>query len=280
MDCCDANELLIIQKKTLALLESFDAVCRREGLRYFIVGGTLIGALRHRGFIPWDDDADVAMPREDYRRLERILNADPPEGTYWESVSNPKHFPTNHFFGKLCLSETSIEDSHPSEDGTRHHFGIDVFPFDTRPCSFLRQCRQALLSYFYQHLSSLLFGGASGKFRALKKVLRGILQPFFSSAESVAERFAHVAAMGEGEDSSYYISLCGRYGYRRESYPKAWFRSAVRVPFESLMLSAPIEGESMLCQAYGKNWRTPPNPPAVNAHYRVNVKDTEGFSDV
>lgn len=269
----DNQDLAHIQRSTLSLIKAFDGICKREGISYFICGGTLLGAMRHRGFIPWDDDADVAMTREDYRRLERVLISDPPEGTYWESISNPNHFPTNHFCGKLCMSETMIEDNHPPEDGVCNHFGIDVFPFDTRPRSLIRQFKQAVLSYFYQHLSLLLFGGASGKFRVLKKVLRVVLRPFFVSAQTVADRFMRVAGMGEGEDSPCYISLCGRYGYRRESYPKDWFRSSVQVMFEGLTLPAPIEGDAMLCQAYGKNWRMPPKLPLENAHYRVNTEE-------
>lgn len=250
----------------------FDAVCAREKIPYFIAGGTLLGAMRHQGFIPWDDDADLAMRREDYRRLERILLVNPPQGTYWESVSNPKHCPTNHFFGKLCLEMTDISDSKPSKDGACHHFGIDVFPLDVRPYSRLRRLRQAVLSYYYIHLSSLLFGGTSGKHKMLKSVLKFLLKPFYGSMEKVVSKFNAVAALGGVRETDAYVSLCGRYGYNHETFRSVWFERSERVPFDRLMLPAPQGWREMLERTYGKNWRTPPSNPEFNAHYRVTAK--------
>lgn len=258
-----------IQEQTLRLLETFDAVCRREGLRYFIAGGTLLGAIRHGGFIPWDDDADLAMPRDDYRKLERVLISSPPPGTYWESVSNADHFPTNHFFGKLCLSETEIIDSHPSEDGGCHHFGIDVFPLDIRPAARVLRLKQAFLSYFYRHLSSLLFGGTSSRQRVVKRVLKAVLKPFYRTVEDVARKFDGVCALGGAVPTDAYVSLCGRYGYRHETFLVRWFRTSVPVRFGRLTLPAPEGWEPMLEATYGADWRTPPALPQGNVHYRI-----------
>src|SRR5690554_3313505 len=63
-----------IQSKLLQMLKWFDGFCRENNLKYYAVGGTLLGAVRHQGFIPWDDDIDVAMPREDYRELEKLMS--------------------------------------------------------------------------------------------------------------------------------------------------------------------------------------------------------------
>ena len=68
------DELTIrIQKKLIVMLAWFDTFCRENKLKYYAVGGTLLGAVRHHGFIPWDDDVDLAMPRKDYERLSRLM---------------------------------------------------------------------------------------------------------------------------------------------------------------------------------------------------------------
>ena len=59
-----------IQKHSVKILYALDEICRQEGIKYFLAYGTLLGAVRHNGFIPWDDDIDVQMPREDYDRFE------------------------------------------------------------------------------------------------------------------------------------------------------------------------------------------------------------------
>ncbi len=67
----ETNNLRRLQETELELLLEFGRVCEKLGLRYYLTAGTLLGAVRHKGFIPWDDDIDVAMPREDYDRLAR-----------------------------------------------------------------------------------------------------------------------------------------------------------------------------------------------------------------
>lgn len=258
-----------IQRQEARLLAAFDGVCRANGLRYFLCGGTLLGAVRHHGFIPWDDDADVVMLREDYQRLEQILIAGPPEGMYWESVSNPDHFPTNHFFGKLCLADTDIVDATTPAGGVVHHFGLDVYPLDRRPASSLLRLRQRFLSYYYTHLSSLLFGGSSSRYGGLKKVLKALLSPFHRSAAGLADAFRDVASIGERHAHDGLVSLCGGYGYRRETFREEWFADTVEMDFEDMKLPAAVGWREMLLLAYGPDYMTPPPECEHRSHYRV-----------
>lgn len=62
-----------LQLAELNIIKLFMEICRKENLRYFMIGGTMLGAIRHKGFIPWDDDVDIGMPREDYDRLFELL---------------------------------------------------------------------------------------------------------------------------------------------------------------------------------------------------------------
>ena len=70
------NEMTLVQTQqaSLQVLIKFKEICEKEGLRYFLYGGTLIGAIRHKGFIPWDDDLDVLMPRDDYQKFVEYCN--------------------------------------------------------------------------------------------------------------------------------------------------------------------------------------------------------------
>lgn len=258
-----------IQASTLNLLKVFDSICQREKIPYYIMGGTLLGAARHKGFIPWDDDADVALFREDYQRLEKVLIENPPPGTYWESVSNPEHCPSNHFFGKLCMIETDIVDRNAVKGSVSHHFGIDVFPLDVRPKGFLRRQKQRFLSYYYNHLSPLLFGGSSRNYALVKFVFRLLLSPFYKSVSDVAFRFLQVANCGGPKDLGYRVSLCGRYGYAHESYLSEWFTQMIELEFEDMVLSAPIGWRQVLENTYGKDWIIPKKDHSKHQHYCV-----------
>lgn len=78
-------ELRSCQLKQLEILKIFDRICKKHNLRYWIEGGTLLGAVRHKGFIPWDDDLDVAMPSEDYKKLDQIIQSELPDHLFWQT---------------------------------------------------------------------------------------------------------------------------------------------------------------------------------------------------
>lgn len=107
-------DIRAIQLRELEILKAFDAICEARGLRYFLVGGTLIGAMRHNGFIPWDDDIDIGMPPDDYKRLEELGSSIWPD-----KFSYIPEDSTGTWLGcaKVCDGE----------------YSIDIFPFESKP---------------------------------------------------------------------------------------------------------------------------------------------------
>lgn len=268
MSMIDADEIRQIQRSLLELLEKFDAFCVANSVRYFLCGGALLGAVRHKGFIPWDDDIDVVMLREDFRRLEVAAIANPPPGTFWMGQKSETHAQPNVFWGKFCASGTNIVDAQCHGD-MPHCFGIDVFPLDEMPKSGWKRLRQRFLAYFYEHLSPLVFGGASLRHAAIKKVLRFFLRPFFRDAKAVANRFLEVAAMGDGDNTGKLVSLCGRYGYARERFDRQWFGEPETIEFEGMAVPVAKGRIQMLEMAYGKDWRVPKRDHGSASHYKL-----------
>ena len=117
-----------LQGELLKLLLRFDAFCKERGLRYSLDSGTLLGAVRHKGFIPWNDDVDVDMPRPDYERL-MAFEKELPEGLHLVNANN-SIFP--YGFCKLCTDEIRAQE--PSYDGVMvETLWIDIFPIDGVP---------------------------------------------------------------------------------------------------------------------------------------------------
>ncbi|MCC8070689.1 MAG: LicD family protein [Bacteroidales bacterium] len=130
-----------LQLKILAILKALDKVCQEHNLRYCLVGGTLLGAVRHRGFIPWDDDLDISMPRPDYEQLIAHANEWLPAPYELVCAENDPLYPLP--FAKIQdASTTLIERRH------LHYLGgvyIDVFPYDAYPTNLIArwwQCAQ------------------------------------------------------------------------------------------------------------------------------------------
>ena len=116
-----------IQKKLLDMLVWFDGFCRANNLRYYALGGTLLGACRHQGFIPWDDDVDVGMPRPDYERLAELMGSEIHDGYVLETENSPDP-KFCYFFSKLYDTSTTLQEDVAT--GLKRGLFLDVFPLD------------------------------------------------------------------------------------------------------------------------------------------------------
>ena len=143
-------DLKLLHSRMLDILSAVDKVCRKYNLRYYLIAGTMLGAVRHKGFIPWDDDADICMPHSDYNKLIAHSKEWLPERYELICAENDKDYPQP--FAKIQDSHTTIiEHAHLRYLGGAY---IDVFPLDGMPDGKLAQ----RWHYFkYKHLCKLLY---------------------------------------------------------------------------------------------------------------------------
>ena len=121
-------DLKTLQNIELEILDEFIRVCEKNQLTYFLIGGSCIGAVRHHGFIPWDDDIDVGMPREDYEKLVEIA----------ADELNPEYFFQNYhsekncglIFGKIRKNNTILSENYSYHIHMHQGVWIDIFPYD------------------------------------------------------------------------------------------------------------------------------------------------------
>jgi lipopolysaccharide cholinephosphotransferase len=127
MNAINDLSLKKIQKAELYLLLEFDKVCREQGFTYFLDSGTALGAIRHGGFIPWDDDIDVGMPRKDYDRFMEIGQSYLPDNIFLQNRRTEKNY--SRYAAKLRLKGTIFPET---DSALYEHNGIfiDIFPFD------------------------------------------------------------------------------------------------------------------------------------------------------
>ncbi len=128
MNSADLRKLQLVETE---ILKKFDAFCKEHGLKYSLYAGTALGAVRHGGFIPWDDDIDVCMTREDYDKFLKIYRENPIEGFYLQGTDDPNYEHIN--FSKLRKNGTKFGTEKDVQ--LYDHVGIflDIFPFDKIP---------------------------------------------------------------------------------------------------------------------------------------------------
>lgn len=115
----------------LDMLTEFDAICKKHQLRYWLDSGTLLGAVRHQGFIPWDDDIDLSMPIEDYNKFLAVANSELSNEIFLQTSQTDKSFKFDYI--KLRSNKASIVEFHEKDKHIKYHQGVfvDIFPMLT-----------------------------------------------------------------------------------------------------------------------------------------------------
>lgn len=251
------------QDMSFEVLLEFDRVCRELGLRYYLTAGTLLGAVRHKGFIPWDDDIDVAMPREDYDKLARLApGAVSPEYVYQEYRTEP-NFP--YYFAKLRKRGTRVEEPILRAIEMEQGYYIDIFPLDRcpngdGPATLLFKGVELLDCAVLARVSSEFVCGYQKLYmRFLWNVLRRLPNGWlFALREGLRKLLG-----GSGQ------RLCtvgGHHGYPRETYRAEWFEESVELEFEGHRFPAPAGWDALLKNMYG-DYMTPPPPEERQGHF-------------
>ncbi len=259
--------LLRLQAVQIEILDEFKKVCEQHHLRYYLFFGTLLGAVRHEGFIPWDDDVDVTMPREDYDRFIRIAKNELPDWLYLESAEMMEDCSLR--YAKIRKKNTlylmnPISYNRRPENKRPLGIFIDVFPLDAiggqslgRVKSKLKLC--GLLS---GHLYHCRLNDAGVQNSSIKsKLLNAILRLF---TVKQLKRFTRQLMVGKGDR---YAILSG--GYRPEHlvYPQKCFEPAVQLTFGESSYAAPKEYDSVLRILYGDDYmELPPEEKRITHH--------------
>lgn len=259
--------LRALQLRETELLDEFVRICDRHGLRYCIIAGTLLGAVRHGGFIPWDDDIDVAMPREDYDRFAELCRQELDDRFFYQSSdTDPHYFLT---YAKLRRNDTFVYEERFRESQFHKGVFLDIFPLDFCPrpglvCHFLFNVL-AVMNYRGQIDSGepyVPYEELIGKFGYT--VLR-----LFSPRGLVRLRRLLVRLSARLSSGQYIASYSGAYGYYRDVYPSERYLRTEQVEFEGRTCAAPSCREEVLAQIFGGDYMELPPPEKRTFHIDI-----------
>lgn len=246
----------------LEMLRSFVQVCESLDLKYYVLYGTLLGAVRHHGFIPWDDDIDIGMMRKDYECFIKKAPQYLPDYYFVQCLASDKEYTMN--MAKLRDSRTTFIETSVKGFNINHGVYIDILPLDFYPKGKM----EAKIFEFKKRLYSqavrseyLLQTSANAGQKVIAKVAHFMMKSGKNAAQKLSKLFQ------EQHPSNYMISNCGPWGNKKEIMPYEWYGDGITVQFEGLDVNAPECTQKWLEHMYGNYMQLPPEEKRVTHHY-------------
>lgn len=253
----NSEELRRLQFIELKILLEFDRICQKYGLGYFLTFGTALGAVRHHGFIPWDDDIDVGMLRPDYDKFCSIVEKELGEEYFWQSCETDKNY--FFFFGKIRLNHTCYKDKDFSHVKGHHGIYIDVFPFEGAPT-------ESVSCFLHRKTSETLRGLMAkkwGKPMSVRSPLITIAAYFWRNIIKYGIPSSWINACWKWNAYRYDPTVCSQYvvlsfGYEKVKGPKEWFFPVEYLEFEGHRFPCPKQWHAYLTRLYDDYMEIPP----------------------
>lgn len=244
----------------LSILVKVDQICRDNNINYFLFAGTLLGAVRHKGFIPWDDDIDISMMRADYDRLAKVIQ----NGNYGLNFIRIEENPDCIYpYGKICDINTKlIEKNFKATDG--YGAFIDVFPFDYMPDSdaeMTKLSKKWFRKYqFLTHCTRTGYEKTDSGLTNIKRALAFALSRPFSSTRMVRSMNDSFVAMNDKVTD--HVGLA----WAKKAWLAEDYKETSEVDFEGFRFLAPKNPDRVLTTHFGDYMKLPPEDQRVLKH--------------
>jgi len=252
----------------MELLKVVDEICKEHGLMYFANWGTLLGAVRHQGFVPWDDDMDISMKREDYLQFVQVVNTEERYKEYKlvsdESVATYTNLVSRFTNGlEISLNQEKIKKYH----GCPYYVGIDIDVYDHKALNededqlqlqLIKVVLQAVGGYDEYKRGEKTFEELRAFFNQIEE-LCGVTFNYAKSLTYQLHQLANRLCMIYNQDPCTELHVPFRRIVNRPyfHFPKEWFDSQVWVPFETIEIPLPCGYKEFIKMEYGENYMTP-----------------------
>lgn len=272
----DRETLRKVQLAQLDIAKEIRRICNENNISYFLESGTLLGAIRHSGFIPWDDDMDIGMLRKDY---EKFLQIAPLKLSDKYSILDWK---TNDDYGfqfcKVINNKTLYIEKKANEVGYHQGFYVDIFPYDKFPndgrSKFFQKTTLTILRALVRnkcHVKTWETENGINYRKYFKNLPLRLFATFFS--KKVLVKLYDDIAQRHNADSEYeYYFSQGIEPYGTFKFPKNVIENTEQHLFEGISFSCPFDSDSYLKYAYGNYMELPPESERENRHMIIKVK--------
>ena len=297
-----------LQEKIFEIMKAFDRICRENGLHYYMLGGTMLGAVRHNGFIPWDDDADFGLPRKEYEKLLTLPEECFPEGFRLRHFVKEEGVP--YAFIRLEDERTTCVEARRSGSGYVGGVYIDIFPLDADSNVISFRVMKELQVKFKKKLLYAHIAEKGAVKNPLKRYVMSVVRKYTDAECLVRELDAAVKAYGTGKEKvpqwgeARFANYLGHWG-RKESIPRRVFDGEIRqrkylafdwrrgekieaqpegrsreYEFEGYRFFGPVDNAAYLTALYGPEYMIPPTEDARGGHPTAVIELDRSYHDI
>jgi len=269
-------ELYEIQQISLEILNTIATICEENNFRYFLIYGTLLGSIRHQGFIPWDDDIDIMMPRPDYDKLLNYLDRNIYKYPHLK-VFNPQTC-SNYPYMITRISDDRYKIVMDNEKEYGMGIFIDIYPYDG-----LGNTLGEAISYGLKgdRLSSLCYQSTRKHYSVenTKSTVKKIIKfPVFLISKIIGKNYFQKRLEGlskvKNYDNSKYVGcVVWLSGGEKDIFPQKWFNEYIMQPYDKYEFRIPKEYYKILKHIYNDYMQLPPEEDRIGHHfYKVYIK--------
>ncbi len=248
----------------MIIAKEIKRVCEKNNIPYFMIAGTLLGAVRHQGFIPWDDDMDFGMFRDDYNRFIEACKTDlDHEHFFVQNIYTDSGY--GKFYTRLLLNDTYLDYDYISQVQSKKALFIDIFPYDSVPESKILRKKQSMITSFAMRLikKKLNYGIVCYTFGGKIELL---LEPFFKKDTIIKMYEKEMQRYNKKLPNSTCVccSNAGE-GYPKETLKRKWLNELKMYKFEDTEFPGSVLYDEYLTYFYG-DFMTPPPPEKQLTH--------------
>ena len=247
-----SGKLAMLRGLLLDMLREFDRICRKYDIRYFLSGGSMLGAARHGGFIPWDDDVDVGMLREDFNRFKEIAPAELDPRFSYQSFTNRNGY--HYFFDRITAKNTYFASRYSDGYEMPKGFSIDIFVYDRvpdDPKKWRKIWKHLMNKRLFMNVRWRNEARGEGKMRLVSKLLLPFLRmksmdAYSASYDKATRKYEHTGSntiMVPATDHIY-----------RDMMPREWFTEVIPWKFEDVDTFMPKGYDGFLKIWYGEDY--------------------------
>lgn len=260
-----------LQDTELEIASIVFEICGKYNLRCSLVGGSAIGAVRHKGFIPWDDDIDIAMPRPDYERFVQICKTELPEKYFLQCFETEKN--CAFIFGKVRKNGTYLPEEYSEHLPMHQGVWVDIFVYDKVSNFAAERTKDLDKLTFYRNLLIVKAGFKLPRNRDsfTQKLAFQIarLATLFFSTSWLQEKCTKIMTSHENDSSDYIFPYGGAYSPEKELMPITLFDNLIDIQFEDRTFKLTSEYDFYLTSLFG-DYMTPPSPEKRGSNHYLD----------